>query len=48
MWGYRMLEADNLHNVAGIILVSKNAVGIPEFGFQVQESNMAAAAILNF
>ena len=44
-----MLEADNLHNVLHwSILVRKNAVGIPEFGFQVQESNMAATATLNF
>ena len=48
-WEYRMLEADNLHNMLqGIILVRENAIGIPEFGFQVQKFNMAAAAILNF
>ena len=44
-----MLEADNLYNILqGIILVRKNAVGIPKVGFQVQISNIAVAANLNF
>ena len=44
-----MLEADNLHNMLqGSCWLEKNAVGISEFGLQVQKSNMAPAVILNF